>query len=95
VSAAAPLGTLAPVPARAEALAPVTLADMAQLRAAVVGALGDLDELLEAARPGDCTGEISPEVEQAAAGVRLKLQLAATRVDGISALLRAHGARAR
>lgn len=93
MSAAAPLH-LAQRPVSA-ALSPVTLSDMAQLRAAVVGSLEGLDELLEAARSNDCGGQVPPKFEVAAAGVRLLLQLSATRIDGIAALLRAHGARAR
>ena len=95
MSAAAPLHLAQRAPA-GEALAPVTLDDMADLRAAIVGSLEGLDELLEAHRPKDCTGEIPPEIEKAAAGIRLLLQLSASRVDGISALLRAQkGARTR
>jgi hypothetical protein len=54
----------------------------------VVASLEALDELLAKATPADCTGA-APEVEEAAARVRLSLQLAATRVDGLSALVRA------
>jgi hypothetical protein len=62
---------------------------MAELRAGLVGVLGELDELLAAVEASAEDEETKEELRELAAGVRLRVQLGATRVDGIAALLRA------
>jgi hypothetical protein len=92
MSAAAPL--LLPTEPLPGALCPVTLDDLAPLRAELVGAQGLLDDLLWVATDATSSAPTMPleaqraDIDRYGASLRALLQLAALKVDVLAALVR-------